>query len=138
MTPRYRLRLAVLWIAWFALLVALLILRTSADAFAGVEKEVWGWFLANIMPTVTLVSAVTGLTKASEPSPDDADLRPLFRLGFAMSVFYLLALSLPIVAQAFQQGDPMPGFQRANLWLGPLQGVVASTLGVFFAKSPTK
>ncbi len=54
-----------------------------------------------------------------------------------MSIFYLIALSAAILS-VFNSTDPLAAMRKSGLWLGPLQGLTASFLGVFFTDSGSK
>ena len=49
-----------------------------------------------------------------------------------VSVFYLAMVSLTLLVQPFLTTPALELMQRSNLWLGPLQGLAAATLGAFF------
>ena len=60
-------------------------------------------------------------------------------MALTLSVFYLLAVISTIlfgpVAAAFANIGPLELMGASQLWLAPLQGLVAASLGVFFYDS---
>ena len=59
----------------------------------------------------------------------------LYRLALSLSCAYLLLILLSILVQPFAPFPPLELMQQSNLWLGPLQGLVAGALGAFFTKA---
>jgi hypothetical protein len=59
----------------------------------------------------------------------------LYRLALWLSCAYLLLILLSILVQPFAPLPPLALMQQSNLWLGPLQGLVAGALGAFFVKA---
>ena len=86
-----------------------------------------------------MIVAVLGYT-ALDSSLGDAVVRKSFLLlALWLSTFYLVLVFLTIAIQPFTATNPLDLMKMSNLWLGPLQGVVASALGVLFVtKRPTR
>lgn len=137
---RARWTLGILWFIGSGLLFVLLIVQSLAGVYEARVQDVWGWALPNLIPTLSLMIGVFAAGALSEQAESDAMWvrRPFFRLSLAMSVFYLLAVAAAFFAQPFlgaiqgAQGDPMTLFNTSNLWLGPLQGLVAAMIGALF------
>ncbi len=127
--------LAGVWFSFAAILFLLMVVTTMVGAYQGIAEGVWSWFLPSVMPTLSLMIAVlVSDNQNSEKNSQTAD-RFLFKLSLALSAFYLLLLILVIVLQPLTNtfdDAPLKGFQKSNLWLGPLQGLVAAALGAFF------
>jgi hypothetical protein len=122
-----------LWWGWgVMLLLALVALSSQAAIFGDQAEAAWQWFLPNILPTLGLVGAAA-YSRRSETDVDPSAIRPLFLIALAVSVTYLLLLSLSVVGVLFSS-DPIAWLNKSALWLGPLQGLAASGLGVFFTK----
>jgi len=78
-----------------------------------------------------LVSAVAYKQRKEHTIP--ANAHPyLFVLALLVSIFYLLTLTVAALSVLFVT-DPLGILQKSNIWLGPIQGLAASALGVFFA-----
>lgn len=144
-----RWRLATIWFSGSALIVIVLILQSLFDVYGGHVQEVWGWALPNFAPTLSLMMGVFAASALAQDAPTDTmEVRaPFYRLAAGLSVFHLLCMLLVIGVQpllpARTVGDGPPdimrGFVVSNLFLGPLQGLVAAALGaLFFSKSIQK
>ena len=138
---RQKLILTVLWWAWGLSLFALLAMISYQPAILGKDADAaWQWFLPNITPTLMLVGAVA-YVRRGEQAPEIEARNPLFVITLIVSVFYLIALTAAILSVFFST-DPLAAMRKSGLWLGPLQGLTASFLGIFFtdtaAKAPKK
>jgi hypothetical protein len=126
---RQRTILTGLWWGWgLALIVVLVGISYSAPALED-PSQAWGWLLPNITPTMLLVGAVAyqqkrAIEKRTKP-------HPLFGIALGASIVYLGLLSIAVVS-VLMTTDPIKTLQMSNLWLGPLQGLCASVLGIFF------
>lgn len=130
---RYQLTLTVLWWGWGLLLFLLLVALSSQSAIFGDDASAaWQWFLPNVTPSMGLVGAAAyARRKAADVDP--AVIRPLFLLALIVSAVYLVLLTISLVG-VFFSAQPLAWLGKSNLWLGPLQGLAASALAVFFAK----
>ena len=70
---------------------------------------------------------------------------PFAKLTLALSVFHLAAVAATIVAFPFigtvagADARAMSLFETSNLWLGPLQGLVAAVIGaLFFSRTESR
>ncbi len=128
-------RLAALWFGGAATLFLLLIVQSTLGRYADRTSDAWSWFLPTIMPTLSLIIGVLVIDAVGRSVAANAD-RFLFRLTLGISTCYLLAVLLVIVMQPFSELEPIDLMNQSNLWLGPLQGLVAAALGAFFVKAP--
>jgi len=133
---RCKRRLATVWFVLSGLIFLLLVVQTVMGRYGDGATDAWGWFLPNVMPTLSLIVAVLVLDQLDKgaKSPRTAD-RFLFRLAISLSAAYLLLILLSILIQPFAPLPPLQLMQQSNLWLGPLQGLVAGALGAFFIKT---
>ncbi|UAK24522.1 hypothetical protein [Sphingomonas nostoxanthinifaciens] len=129
----YRLRLMLAWVVGGGLVLTVMILQTSLGHYGDDAEAAWQWLIPNLVPSLTLVLGVSAFTKP-EPVDMPSGMKPLFLVCMAMSIFYLLVLALPILIQPMVGTAPLPLLHQSNLWLGPLQGLASSLLGVFFAR----
>jgi len=130
-------RLAVLWLTGGGFLFLLFLLQSVFGYFAGCgmnARDAWGWLLPTIMPTLSLIVGVLAMEAATR-NVDERRVDPFFfRLAIFLSLGYLLAVLLPLLLQPFSPRTPREIMDLANLWLGPLQGLTAATVGIFFTK----
>lgn len=134
-----RSRLRSLWYGFAGLMFAALVAQSLTGSFlvadAGAEADrditgkVWEWFLPHILPTLGLVGSVSAFAPAPAAGGRDPEK---FRYALLLSLFYLCLLALSVLRIPLVSGDPMPGLEQANLWLGPVQGLAAGALGLFF------
>lgn len=138
-----RQRLGTLWFIGSGLIFVILIIQSLGNAYGARTQGVWGWALPNFLPTLMLMMGVfAGTALLDETESDKMLVRSFFyRITFWLSMFHLSMVLLTMLTEPFvpalQQGDdPMRVFDLSNLWLGPLQGLVAASVGaLFFSKS---
>ncbi len=133
-------RLAYLWFSGSAALFALVLFQSLGGRYESTMAEAWGWFLPNIVPTLSLMIGVF-VADAGSPQADRIIDSFLFHLTYSLSVAYFLIILITILAIPFVVGGELTAvgyLKTSNLWLAPLQGLNASTLGVFFVKSGQK
>lgn len=131
---RQKLILTILWWVWGLGLFAMLAMVSYQPAIFGEDADAaWQWFLPNITPTLMLVGAVA-YVKRGERGADIEARRAVFLITLIVSIFYLLALTVAILS-VFYSVDPLATMRKSGLWLGPLQGLTASFLGIFFTDS---
>jgi hypothetical protein len=124
-------RLAVLWLAGSAVIFMLMLAQTVSGKYGGQTQRAWGWFMPTVVPTLSVIlSAIAyGATRAAE---DQTVEERAYRLTFWMSAFYLLTILATLLLQPLSDLRPLEFMSNANLWLGPLQGLVGIALGTFF------
>src|ERR1700674_717341 len=124
--------LALLWLVASGLLFVLLLAQTSLGHYGDSYADAWNWLLPAVLPTASLI--VTVLFKTTEAEQKTAD-RFLFRLCYGLSLTYLLTLILVLLLQPFQTGAAAEALKHSNIYLGPFQGLVASSIGAFFVQT---
>lgn len=131
-----RSRLAGVWLIGGLLIFTIVILQSLIGHFGDQMYKVWQWLLPSIMPTMTMVISVLG---ASALAPFFSGLvvrKTFYRTAEYLSIFYLFLLLLTILIQPFVSAsvdEEIKSLSSSNLFLGPLQGLVGSALGVLFA-----
>ena len=58
----------------------------------------------------------------------------MYRLSLILSIVYLLVVVLSIVVHPYSKLMAIDFLIQSNLWIAPLQGLVAAILGAFFVK----
>jgi hypothetical protein len=141
---KVRWQLGTIWFSGTGLLFILLIVQSLAGVYEDHVQAVWGWLLPNVAPTLSLMIGVFAAAAVKEHVESDTMRvrRPFARLTIGVSIFHLLAVAATFVAQPFvgtisgAGANPMALFETSNLWLGPLQGLVAAAIGaLFFSRS---
>jgi len=134
---RQKLILTALWWVWGLSLFAILAMISYQPAILGKDADAaWQWFLPNITPTLMLVGAVAYVRRGERTAAIEAR-GPIFMITLVVSIFYLVALTAAILSVFFST-DPLGSMRKSGLWLGPLQGLTASFLGIFFTDSASK
>ena len=133
-----RTRLAGVWLGTSALIVVLVALQSLLGKYGDHTQDAWGWLLPTIMPTSGVI--VTGLVVTALDSATSGSVvrTSFYRLAVALSIFYLALVLLTILVQPLTGADALDLMKRSNLWLGPIQGLVGSALGVLFASKKAK
>lgn len=129
---RARWRLAVLWFSLSGLVTLTLIVQSAAGKYSDVVQEVWSWALPTIMPTLSLILAVLGANALQPDGPGTRVRKAFYSLALVLSLAYLLLVLLTITLDPLTPYDSLELMNLSNLWLGPLQGVVASSIAVLF------
>jgi len=131
--------LAFLWLLGGAAFLGLLILQSLLGRFEGRTQAVWSWALPTILPVLSLVLSVLGYEALREkPVPHTVD-RTFLRIAHGLSFAYLFLILLTVLIEPFTPyEDPLELYELSNLWLGPIQGVVISALGVLFFQSKSE
>lgn len=130
-------RLAVLWLVGGGLLMLLLIGQTFGGLHAERVQDAWAWFLPTVMPTLSLiVGSLAADYVGDERKPRRLDGR-LVQLATGLSLVYLGLVLVSILAAALlaHRRPPVELLQRSSLWLGPIQGLVAASLGVIYRRA---
>lgn len=130
-------KLASVWFIAAGILFVILIIQTVTGKYRAHSDEAWQWFLPNLIPTLSLMLGVFVLEAAGKATEAKTVNSFYFRLTFSLSGFYLLALALPLFSLPFFAVSPekmIEFLELSNLWLGPLQGLVSASIGIFFVK----
>ncbi len=124
--------LAMVWFSGSGIIFLLLIIQSNTGRYPGFTSEVWEWFLPTIMPTLSLIIGVLVLDASEKSSNIKTIDRFLFRLSLSLSIVYLVVVAQTILIKPFTLTPALDLMKQSNLWLGPLQGLVAASLGAFF------
>jgi hypothetical protein len=131
-------QLAGLWLTGAGLILVIVVVQSLLGHYGNDAQEALGWLLPTLMPTVSMIATVLTYT-ALEPKVLDAVVRKaFFNIALYLSGFYLFLILLTIAIQPFAPSGPLQLMRLSNLWLGPVQGVVASALGVLFVSKKNK
>ena len=136
-----RTRLAIVWLTGGGLVLVILVVQSLLNHYGNLTQEAWGWFLPTLMPTLGMILTVLTYTALDPLSSGSVVRRTFFGIALALSVTYLILVALTILIQPFAASSPEQrvGLMRtSNLWLGPVQGLVASALGVLFVSKQKK
>jgi len=126
-----RWRLSMLWLAGAAAMGVLLILQSLLGKFGEDLQEVWSWFVAATVPTVSLMLGALR-AGAIERRDTKSVQRRYFRLAWWLSLAYLVVLLSTFLIEPFSPMEPNLLFKTSNFWIVPMHGVVSSVIGFLF------
>jgi hypothetical protein len=127
--------LAKVWVIGAGFVIVILVLQSLFGRFGDKTPDAWGWLLPTVMPTLLLIITVLGYTALTPAFSRSVVRRDFFRVACWLSIGYLMLVALTVLVGPFAAADGTAMvrlMQMSNLWLGPLQGLVASALGVLF------
>jgi hypothetical protein len=136
-----RSRLATMWGIGSLLVVTIVVLQSSLGRFGDKTQDAWGWLLPTIMPTLIMIITVLSYTALDPVLSSSVVRRTFFRITMVLSSAYLGLVALTVLIGPFRGHDGaemVSLMQTSNLWLGPFQGLVASSLGVLFVTTQKK
>jgi cobalamin synthase len=131
-----RRRLAVLWFAGAAVSFVTLLAQTLLGRYGKESEQAWGWLLPSVVPTLSLIIGVLAVSANKPPRADLVVDRFFYRLSWWLSAVYLATVAATLFVQPLTRWAPLDLMLRSNLWLGPMQGLVAAALAAFFFRPP--
>jgi hypothetical protein len=135
---KVRYSLALIWLCGCGVIVLIVVVQSLLGHFQDESQAVWGWLLPTIMPSLSMIMTVLGYTALVESSAKLAVRISFLLLVKWLSLFYLALVLITIIIQPFTSSSPTELMSLSNLWLGPIQALVASALGVLFvSKRPS-
>lgn len=125
-------RLAVVWLVGAGLAFALVFAQTLLGKYGDHTEEAWSWLLPTVMPTASLIIGVY-VSEVAGVARKPVHVNPfVYRLALGLSTAYLLAVLMTLLAIPLSDFGPTTLMEKANLGLGPFQGLVTAALGAFF------
>jgi hypothetical protein len=103
--------------------------------YGGRETEAWGWFTPNIVPTIGLILATLATTASGKDAGDKQVSIFFFLITLLLSLLYVVVFDLIFFLEPLVDAPPLEIFKRSSLFLGIIQGLVTTTLGVFFIRN---
>jgi hypothetical protein len=132
---RVRSKLASLWLIGGALIFSLMVACSLLGAYGENVQDAWGWLLPTLLPTLAMILSVLGYSALSPTLSKINVRRDFYRIALFLSVFYLGLILFTLLIQPFRSvtvAQQLAQMRMSNLWLGPIQGLVSSALGVLF------
>lgn len=127
-------RLVTLWFLSGAILFLIMLIMTFKGKFEDFPDKAWGWLFPNILPTLSLMISVFLFDQSNKQSNTKAIEKFYFQFAFFMSLFYILILFLTILTAPLTGNALLSQMEQSSLYLGPIQGLVAGAIGLFFLK----
>ncbi len=129
-------RLAVIWFVGSGLILLLMLAQTLAGKYGGQVQAAWSWFFPTVLPTLSLILGAVVSEKQGAQAKATVDLFS-FRISCVLSVVYVVFVFATLALQPFTNMTPLTLMNVANLWLGPIQGLVGIALGALFVSRQT-
>ena len=131
-----RKRLARLWIGSFGVMFLILVAQSFLGGLGDRVVEAWGWFFANITPTLSVI-AVNLQADAAPSTATDDEVDPFYyRVSFWVSVGYLALLLLVILGwRITKYEEPADVMALSAVFVGPFQAFALSMIAIFFKKA---
>lgn len=127
-------KLAALWLVGSAIPLLTILIQSLTGFWQGKDQEAWGWVLPALLPTLTLIVRSIVVTE-NKPEGEKREVpRLTYRIAFWISTFYLLAVLLALGSVAGKP-QPLEPLHRSSWLLGAVQGLVGTSLGVFFSSA---
>jgi hypothetical protein len=130
--------LATVWLGASSVILTIVALQSLIGKFGDRTQDAWGWLLPTLMPSLSMIITVLGYTALDSSYSKSVVRKTFFRIALFSSMLYLLLVLLTILIEPLTGKDPIELMHMSNLWLGPLQGLVASAHGVLFVSKPAK
>ena len=124
-------QLLVVWGIGAGFAVLVVALQIMAGYYGDRGDEAVKWLMTNLFPNLGVM--VGAMAYAVHHAPGEATVNPLaFRTAWAISVFYLFLVALVLLVPPFSASTPLQLMSSSSMFLAPVQGLVGTTLGVFF------
>jgi len=128
--------LTIVWAIGFTIPLLILSAQTIfGTVYNGKEAEAWNWFTPNIVPTIGLIVATLASTAFETGEEQKPVSLVFFIVTLSVSLLYVGLFILIFLMAPLVKSPPLETFQRSSLFLGVIQGVVTTCLGVFFIKN---
>ncbi|MCE4554254.1 hypothetical protein [Pelomonas cellulosilytica] len=132
-------RLGILWFSVSGCLTVIFAFMTiGKGGFQSHSTEAWGWFIQSLLPSLGLM---VGVLIADGQAQNNAqrlqvtsDVSMLYGIAMGCSCVYLLLVTAVLFWEA-PVGERLAALQQSTVFLGPLQGLLATLLGFFFVRS---
>ena len=127
-----RKRIATVWYVGSSILFILVTLQTILGLYGDKAQEAWAWLLPTVMPTLFLITSVLVSDALKTSSRSFVVDSYIYTWSFLLSVLYMIAANSTILARPFSEMTPLAMMKLSHLWLGPLQGFVSASIGLFY------
>ena len=125
-------RIAIVWLVGAGIVFVVVVLQSIRRVYGDKTSEAWAWYLPTVLPTLSLIVGVLASDALSTTKTVKTIDSFIYRLALALSIVYLTVVASTILLSPFSGWTPLELMKVSNLWLAPLQGIVAATIGVFF------
>jgi hypothetical protein len=136
---RARWGLALIWFPAAGLFFLCLVLVSYLHpALAAERQRLWGWGLPNIIPTLSLMISVFAAGAVGQNKNADPFVQKGFYLlsmgisSFYFIIIFILLAIMPVVTFGEPDSVLIENLESSSIFLGPLQGLVAGSIGVLF------
>jgi hypothetical protein len=125
-------KLAILWLIGSGVPLSFMLILSLENFWGGKDQEAWGWLLPAVIPILTLI--VGSVATAGEQNKNKEVPKLTYRIAFGLSIFYLFAVIFALGVSPFH-ADHLEPLHKSSWILGAVQGLVGTSMGVFFSSS---
>jgi len=127
-------KIATFWFVFSLILFLIVFIQTITGKFENNVQEAWGWLFALILPNLTVIIS-TFVSDINRPDVDTSKVDIFYlRLTLGLSLIYLLAVITILLLQPATSKTIIQLMRESSIFLGPMQGLVSGSLGLFFLK----
>jgi hypothetical protein len=130
-----QMKLAILWLVGSGVPLFFMLLLSLENFWGGKDQEAWGWLLPAVIPILTLI--VGSVATSGEQNKNKDVPKLTYRIACWLSIFYLFAVIFTLGIAPFH-ADHLDPLHKSSWMLGALQGLVGTSMGVFFSSSRTR
>lgn len=128
-------KIASFWFVFCGIIFVLMIVQSLNGKFEDKVSEAWGWIFPSILPTLSLILGVFLIDiKNSFIKKKTIDIF-YYRLTLGLSFFYLFTVLSILLSQPLIGKPIISLMKESNIFLGPIQGLVNVSMGLFFIKN---
>jgi hypothetical protein len=127
-------RLMFVWVAGCVILLLVAWLQILFGHYGDNGRDVIGWLLPSITPTLSLVSGVWANNALKKSNASEKVGIGIYRVVLAISILYLVFIGLIFAIQPMVALPPIDVIKDSSLILAPFQGVVCVFMGIFFTQ----
>jgi hypothetical protein len=127
-------KLVALWAAGFIIIFCLVFSQTVMNTYGSETEKAFAWLFAHTLPTLSL--AIAACIAVEKKKLRRTSSRVLSAVAVWGSVAYLLIMLSTLLVRPFTGRSPADWISMSGVWLAPLQGVLAGSLGFFLTPDP--
>ena len=129
-------KLAVSWFLSSFAFFAIILAQTLFGKLDGNIQEAWSWAMSSVIPSLSLMLTVF-LANLNNNKDHQVDYF-YYKLALGVTFGYFSILLAHILVQPFTGKKELDIINQSKIYIGSIQGVVSSCLGMFFVKKETK
>jgi len=126
-------KISKVWFLGAGLIFSIIFLQTVFGRYEDKVIDAWSWALPTVLPTLSLILGVF-LNEINSNHESKVIDKFYYSITLYLSIFYLIIILLILLLQPLTNTSLIQLMKTSNIFLGPLQGIVAASVGLFFVK----